>query len=98
MTSVPTMVRTIEWRNALPFTVMATARSPITSSCEKEISCTFRQVGFPTALAAMQKLLKSCSPISARDASRIASTSSGFGICHEKSRRKMGGAGSVQMK
>ena len=76
-TSVPTIVRTIECRNALPSMVNVRMSSPNATSWPNSARITQRCVGLPTAEATLQKLLKSCSPKSAGQAADMASTSKG---------------------
>ena len=74
---MPTIVRTIECRNALPSMVNVRMSSPNATSWPNSARITQRCVGLPTAEATLQKLLKSCSPKSAGQAAAIASTSRG---------------------
>ena len=80
----------MECRKALPTTLMARMFSPSTVSGWNDISRTLRFVGLPTADAAMQKLLKSCSPSRCWAPASMADTSKPPGTNHEKSFMKMG--------
>ena len=97
-TRVPTIVLTMECRNALPVMVKAMCSSPSAPSLSKETSITLRHVGLPMAEDILQKLLKSCSPTKYEAPHSIASTSKGS-RCHQVTLRvSSGGASPVAMR